>query len=242
MLSIYNALTANGSLSASGIKSLKVYYDTLLLNVKTEKYEFVLLENLNFDYDTNILSSADNGSVLKFGDTNNHEPNKTQGNGYFDSVLLEKEKVLLICGLSAYQPLTQIINGQSHSGSALVPIVYEHDLNSHDTKLLYPIDTSWETNLLGNISKYSDVAVNFNIETNVLNYLIKTTRTVNSSAFSFWLDIEFIYRGNELVLSNMRSLTANNNNDLNIISFRNYNNSEKIVVTALGQNIQTFKI
>lgn len=239
---LYTALTANGSLSASGIKNLKVFYDTLLLNFKVENYEYLIIENINFDYEENTITALDNSSLIQFGNTNRYEADKTTGNGYIDTVLLEKEKILLVCGLSAYQPLSQTINGQTHTGSAIAPIVYEYNINTHTLHNIYPSDVLWESHLLGNVNKYKDAAVSFNPETNILNYIIKATRTVNSSAFFFWTDIELKYSQNKLTLSNMRCLTSLAINDVDIVSFRNYNDSEKIITTVDGAKLISFNI
>jgi len=242
MISIYNALTANGSLSASGIKNLKVFYDTLLINFKSENYEFAIIENLDFDYDNNIISSSEHGALLEFGNTNRYEADKTSGNSYVDTILLEKEKTLLVCGLSAYALSAQIINNQTHAGSALTPVVYLYNLNTHEIRNIFPPDSTWSSNIMGNVTKYKDIAVSFNTETNILNYIIKATRLVNSVPFFFWTDIEMKYLQNRLTLTSVRCLTSLANNNLDIVSFRNFNNSEKMIVASDNGNLISFNI
>jgi hypothetical protein len=244
MVSIYNALTANGTLSASGIKNLKVFYDTLLINIKADNKDITLIENINFDYDTNLISALDNSTILNFGDTFNYSAEKTNGNGYIDTVFLEKEKVLLICGLSScYTPsTTQFINSQAHSGSALTPVVYEYNINTHKIKNIFPTSSAWSTNVIGNIYKYKDIAVSFNVNTNILNYLIKAKRIVNNAWFYFWTDYEMKYSQDRLTLTSVRCLTSLATNNVDIVSFRNFNDSEKIVVTTDGKQLISFNI
>lgn len=244
MASIYNALTANGSLSSCGIKNLKVFYDTILINIKSDAQDLAIIENINFDYDENIITALDNSIILNFGNTQNNSAEKTNGNGYVDTIFLEKEKTLLICGLSSrLTPTTsQVINAQSHSGSALSPVVYEYNLNTHKIKNIFPPNSAWAETVAGNVYKYKDIAVSYNTETNILNYLIKAKRIINNNWYYFWTDMEMKYLANRLTLTSVRCLTSLSTNDLRIVSFRNYNESEKCVTAIDKTQLISFNI
>lgn len=142
---ISDILTQN--YSDQGIQDLKIYYDSLFFNVKVknglEYYNILLIEKYQYDYDSNTISKTDNGLVLNFGDTENSQAFKTNGNCFISSFLDKKRKKVLLVGLK------QTISANT------VPVIYEYDINSHSFKFLFP-----NTNDLENFESFDNF--NFN--------------------------------------------------------------------------------
>ena len=214
MLNLFSSLTST-NYNLQGIKNLKVYYDTLLVNLRanvTTNYEFVLLEKLAFDYADNVILGSDKSFIINFGDVGYVEPYKTNGNCYIDSILLEKSKNLLICGLTALSSnVSQTINGQVHTGHSYVPVVYLYNINDHSLLKIYPkleADIQeWNAFVIGDIESTQLPIASFNGDNSNLNILFNTTRTVAGSAINCLADLNFTYNG-ELELNGVQLLTS----------------------------------
>lgn len=209
MSSIYSALTASSLSDSQGLKTVKVFYDTLTVNLKTEKKDILLIEKLNFDYDANAVSLENNGYVIVFGDSGSYLPNKSTGNQYVDTVLLEKEKRLLICGLSA---MNTNVSHPVLSGNAYIPIVYDYTIDTHKLQKIYPAVSAdivaWNSLPLGIINEDQIPLLCYNFDNKQLNMLVSCVHDNNNLLVDITLQ-----HSTGLLLNNVQLLSSSARSD-----------------------------
>lgn len=134
MYSIFPSLTSVGD--NSGIKYMKVFYDTLFLCVRSEDtetntfYDNILIEKL----DINQNNGASKGIVVKIGQAQEDY----SGSLFVDAIFLSKEKKILF---------STIVN----NGTSVVPRLYQYFLNDHRVEQIYPVDEDeWVEANIGN--------------------------------------------------------------------------------------------
>ena len=216
------------SLTSNGIQNMEVFFDTLVLNIKAEDYpqyfNYILIDRINFDYDTASIVPNGKEFLISFGDTEHSGPFLHTGTSHIDNVLLEKEKRILICGLSA-----------------TMPIVYDYSINDNTLSQVYPTtDTllQWGNLNLGDYNSRQRTLIAYNRETNILNYVIPT---IKDGGYVL-NDVEITYTSSSAELSNVRSLSGFDNSQI-LISLKNYNNDgEKLCITRKGTTIYPFKL
>jgi hypothetical protein len=258
MYSIYSALSCGNSLN-EGIKSINVFYDTLFVNFKSwdsvdnSHYENLLIEKVSFDYVTNSLNTYTNGHLLNFGDTGTRMPFRSNGNVFIDNILLENKKTVLICGLSSItQAVTARAGVETVSGNAFIPVVYSYNINDDTLKHLYPPTnavSAWSRFVFGNYLSGQTPLVSYNVETNSLNFIIKSEVKVKSPSvknLDVVNDIMFSYDFNNLSLTNVRQLTAlkvgDNFMNYDYVKFKNYNDNKKLIVSSKNDAVQVFTL
>ena len=256
MNTFYNVLT--GSSTLQGIKNIDVFYDTLFINIKaddsltSQKKEYVLINRILFNYDTNVIDS-DTGNVVFFGDTKYNAPYASDGTCFIKNILLPHSKTVLMCGLSAFgnNSLTANYNGSIIQGGSYVPVVYHYDLNSQRLTKLYPSAddaVNWTTYVLGNFLSAHTPVVSFNNDTDNLNFLFKTTLSSNNTSvlINSVNDITFKYIDNNMTLTDVRQLTslsANNNfNNFKLIENPAYIDNTKLIMSYNNNSVQLFNL
>lgn len=229
MYNLYTPIISSGLLSSQGIQNINIFYNTLFLNMKTfdsdtnKYYNYLLIEKVNFDYTTSQYLVNNKNYIINFGNTNSQLPFSTStGNCLVDNILLEKEKVVLVCGLS------------SLDNEKYIPTVFKYDINNNSLLRIYPktndID-QWKSIQLGTFLSAQNPLVSYNPETNILNYIFRTY-TNSISGNESLIDIELLYSVNTLTINNMHILTAFGNSNftsINFVKFKNYDDNKKIV-------------
>lgn len=252
MNTIYSALTSNST--TQGIKGIDIFYDTSFINVKASSTygtkEYLLIDKLTFDYSTNVIDS-ETSNIILFGDTGSTCPRSGNGNGLIDNILIEHDKKVLICGLSAFHmaPLTAYSGANIISGATFVPVVYEYNLNNSKLIMLYPDETiaSWKTIVMGNYLSGEKPTVNFDYNTNELSFLIKTSLSSNNTIglIDTINDIRFNY-DNGLSFTEFRQLTAlrvgNCFIDHKFMKSISYNSGDKVIVSNNNSSLQLFRL
>lgn len=228
------------SLSSDYTKNIQVFYDSLFHVTKVDKHDILTIYKLDFNYDLAELNQKNIPLTIDWGNSNSTSPNNATRSCYADSIFLEKEKAVLICGLEWISSnLSQSIDGQTHVGDVYNPLIYKYDLNSHTLKKLYPFDEDleqWTAFLQGDKVTGQTPLISFDQKNNRLGFIFKTNRTVNSVIQRNYIDVDFIYRKDSLELENVRILSAENSNgDYNsTIIFQKYINhdGQKILIAA----------
>lgn len=228
------------SLSSDQTKNIRVFYDSLFHVEKVDKHDILNIYKLDFDYETTQINQRNIPLVIDWGNSNSTLPNNATRSCYIDSILLEKEKAVLICGLQWISSnLTQTINGESHVGDVYNPLIYKYDINNHQLKKLYPFEedlTQWESFLQGDKVSGQQPLISFDVKNNRLGLIYKTVRAVNSVNQRNYIDLDFIYRKDSLELENVRILSASDSNgDYNsTIVFQKYVNhgGQKLLIAA----------
>jgi len=128
MNTLYELLTTQ--YSDQGLKNIKVYYDSLFLILKYKSgssyYDVVVVEKIDFDYSKGTINKHKNLLSINFGDTENSSPFSCNGTCFIDSFLNRKKKTVILTGL------------KKTCNERFIPVIYEYDINHHETKLLYP--------------------------------------------------------------------------------------------------------
>lgn len=233
-------------LSSNYNKNIRVYYDSLFRLQKISRHDILTIYKLDFDYDTGEINQKNIPLEIDFGDSGATILSNATKSCYVDSILLEKEKVVLICGLQWISAnLEQSIEGKLHVGDVYNPIFYKYDINSHTLKKLYPGSeelTQWQSFLQGDKVSSQIPLVSFDPANNKLGFIFKTTRTIDGQTQRNYVDIDFIYRTDSLELENVRILSAENSNgDYNsTIFWQKYVNhdDQKILIAAGSKSLK----
>jgi hypothetical protein len=211
MHSLSSALT--GTSSTQGIKKFDIFYDSLFINLKVADlddggfYEYLIIEKFDFDYNINAISS-DKNYIIALGNTVYSSANATIGNGLINNILLDDRKEVLICALSS---ISNSVSGAPLSGASLMPIVFRYNINTSTLNKIYPNNTTtenWSTFVMGNFLSGQTPLALFDVKTDTLHYLFKTTVAQSGSAFNIVNDISFNYQ-QTLTLTNVQQLTSN---------------------------------
>jgi hypothetical protein len=233
-------------LSSNYNKNIRVYYDSLFRLQKISRHDILTIYKLDFDYDTGEINQKNIPLEIDFGDSGATILSNATKSCYVDSILLEKEKAVLICGLQWISAnKEQLIDSQWHVGDVYNPIFYKYDINSHTLKKLYPSSeelTQWQSFLQGDKVSSQIPLVSFDPANNRLGYIFKTTRTIDGQTQRNYVDIDFIYRTDSLELENVRILSAENSNgDYNsTIFWQKYVNhdDQKILIAAGSKSLK----
>lgn len=224
-----NVILDNGdslsSIFSTNIQNIEVYYNTLVVDFKLSNgNNYVLVEPIKFDYDTNNIKDTDKQQLMEFGNTGTSLPYKTfTGNTYAGSIYKERNKEILICGLSAYQ-------------SAYIPTVHKYNINTGILNKLYPNNLDEWSGINNGIYVVNQrPLVSWNPNTNVLNFLYRTV----SGATENLMDFELKMHNEDVYINNINTLTASsiNTNSFNYIDFKNYGDNEKLVLIGTDSNV-----
>lgn len=227
-------------LSSNYNKNIRVYYDSLFRLEKISRHDILTIFKLDFDYDTGEINQKNIPLKIDFGDGGANFLYNATKSCYVDSILLEKEKAVLICGLQWISSnLSQSIEGKLHVGDVYNPIFYKYDINSHTLKKIYPGTEEliqWSSFLQGDKVLSQIPLVSFDPANNRLGFIFKTTRTIDGQTQRNYVDIDFIYRTDNLELENVRILSAEHSDgDYNYsIFWQKYINhdDQKILIAA----------
>lgn len=230
MFNIITSLTGNNL--NQGIQDFQIFYDTLFLNFKVKDnnfsnyYDFILIEKLTFDYNNISFSSDNKNYLIDFGDTSSSLPKVSiNGNIFIDNILLEKEKIIFICGLSS-------------SGLLFCPVVFEYNINQNNLLKIYPnIDdlNIWNNYSFGRYLSSQHPLVSYNNDTKILNFIFKTTNNIIENIN----DIELKFTNNSLQLNSINILSGSgvsNYNSFNFVKFKNYDDNIKLVLAKTDTN------
>lgn len=220
MFNISDALSSN-----TGLQNIEVFYDSLFFNLKVfdpdvvEDKNLLLIQKVNFDFDQNTFLPIGKYHLIDFGDTFSESPQVTKtGNILLKNIFLEKEKEVLICGLSS-----------------TCPLIYNYNLNDNSIKKIFPVDDlDWSNLELGTIDQNSRVS--YNKETKKIHYVISTTKDNNHI-----LNFVEIKKGTELELISVNSLSSSNVFP-SIVDFNVYNQDEKLLICEDNGTLVSFKI
>lgn len=194
-------------------KSLDVFYDTIFHVQKLNGHDILSIYKLDFDFDTEELNTKNIPYIIDFGDSGTSLPFTAISSCFIDNILIDSEKAVFVCSLSAVQTnIQQTINGQIHTGNAYCPVIYRYDINAHDLQKIYPMNTDiaqWNTMLQGNLITTQQPLVSFDIDNSSLGIIFKTIRDVASQySLRCYVDLEFKYLSSSLSLDNVRLLSA----------------------------------
>lgn len=228
------------NLSSNYNKNIRVYYDSLFRLEKISRHDILTIYKLDFDYDTGEINQKNIPLEIDFGDSGANFVFNATRNCYVDSILLDKEKTVLICGLQwISMNKEQLIGSKLHIGDVYNPIFYKYDINTHTLKKIYPSTkelTQWQSFLQGDKVLSQSPLVSFDPQNNKLGFIFKTTRTIAGQTQRNYVDIDFIYRTDSLELENVRILSAENSDgDYNSsIFWQKYVNhdDQKILIAA----------
>lgn len=176
MKTITNILTSSDI--NEGIKNITVFLDTIVLNFKS-LFEYVLIDKISFTTD---IETENKGYVLTFGNTGSTIANLTTGNCYIDTIFLEKEKLLYVCGLSCYniEPSLTIFT-EPQSGYSYVPIIYKYDINEHTVTKLITNEDEWINYPFGDLIYYPSVSY----DGSNIKYCMVCQKSVNENDLKF---------------------------------------------------------
>lgn len=135
MYNIYSALSSTDS--NYGITLLKVFYDSLMIEVKCKDdgvnhsfYGHVLFDKINYDY-TEYPLMSNKSIILNLGLLNSDIVPST-GNGLIDVYFNQNDKEVTVFTVSAVD-------------DSFIPKIYNYDINNHDITLEYPIKDEYST-------------------------------------------------------------------------------------------------
>lgn len=145
MYNIYSALSTTDP--SYGITLLKVFYDSLMIQVKCKDdgvnhsyYGHILFDKINYDYSEYPLLS-NKSIILNLGLLNSDTVNST-GNGLIDVYFNQTDKEVKVFTLSSVE-------------NSFIPKIYNYNINNHDIELEYPLETdqsSWTAANLGTLT------------------------------------------------------------------------------------------
>jgi hypothetical protein len=147
MYNIYSALSSTST--DYGITRLKVFYDTLMIEVKCKDdgfnhsyYGHVLFDKINYNY-TEFPLQSNKSIVLNLGLLNSDVVQPT-GNGVVDAYFDQNEKSVTLFTVSALD-------------NSFMPKIYKYDINNHNIAMQYPTDAdkpTWTSSVLGSLTAY----------------------------------------------------------------------------------------
>jgi hypothetical protein len=182
-----------------------------------------LIDRIDFDYDSAAIIPNGKDYLISFGDTEHVSPFLHTGSSHIDNILLEKEKRVLVCGLSA-----------------AMPVIYDYSINENTLQKIFPTSETlvqWDALGLGDYNARQRTLVGYNPETHIINFVIPTIEDGNYKLN----DIEFTYNNSSTELTNVRSLSGFDNS-LILLELKNYNQNEKLCIARRGTTIYPFKL
>lgn len=221
-------------------KGIKVFHDTLFHITKVSKHDILKIIKLYFDFSTGSINQKNIPLEIDFGNSNSSVAANATRSCYADSVLVEKDKTVLICGLEWIGNLSQTIDGVLHEGASYRPIIYKYDINSHELSKVFPLGddgTQWETFLQGD--KYSDapVLVSFDKNNNKLSFLYKTLRTVDGIDIRVYVVVHFSYVSGRIIHTDTLLYSAEDDNgnyssSMTPHKYVNYDDRDIIIISG----------
>jgi hypothetical protein len=204
------------SYNYQGIQDLKVFYDSLVFNLKIEKdskyYNLVLLEKTSFDYNTETISKVKNGLTVNFGDTESPNSYTTSGNYFIDSFLDNRYKNVLLVGTR------KMTNGNT------IPVIFYYNINSHSTKTVFPLQENIDE--FNSFSNYTFLEKTLPIAKLIKNKLYIVFQT-NSNGYTYLNKFTFTVYKDKIKLGNYEVYK--------------YDESKKIILKDVMEKLTSFK-
>jgi len=161
MYTLYNAVSAiDGD---SKILDLRIFYDTLQLNLRCKDatgiyHGHIILDKINYDYDAAEVTQSNKSIILNLGTLGVSTPSYS-GNGYIGSIFDGAAKKVQLFTLSAIS-------------NSFIPIIHSYKINDHVLTKTYPIDTSWDSEIMGSLDTNQPPLISYS--TNTIDLLIMT--------------------------------------------------------------------
>lgn len=220
MNSLSEILTQN--YNHQGIQDLKVFFDSLVFNLKIEKdskfYNLVLLEKTGFDYNIETISKIKNGLTVNFGDTESPNPFTTSGNYFIDSFLDSRYKNVLLVGT------------RKMANNNIIPIIFFYNINSHSVKPIFPkTEDITEFNSFSNYTFHQNSRPICKFSKNKLYIVFETTQDennyINKFVFTVYKDKVTLYSYDVYKYDSTRQISLTDIlNDIVVFKFGNYKN------------------